>query len=96
MWTHARYNSTADDLAEEVLFGDNLDKESVQRVVRAKRGIKRLRRIAPRDITKPRTGHRIRKEYRALTVDERQRYHTAVRELYEVCCLEVLWPGSNI
>ncbi|XP_053402662.1 uncharacterized protein LOC123550645 [Mercenaria mercenaria] len=83
LWRNNLYSQTREDQAEDALFGGNLDKTDGGGLTRAKRGTRRLRRIAPRDITTPRTGYRIRKEYRTLTVEERRKYHAAVRELYE-------------
>ena len=42
------------------------------------------RRLAPRDMTKPPSGFRTRREYRTLSVKDRKKFHDALNELYKV------------
>lgn len=78
-----RFDSLAEyDDDEDLELLQEEDDEAPYRGKRSSRFIRR--RIAPKNITMPPSGFRTRREYRTLTVDERNRYHEAVRVLYEV------------
>ncbi|KAL4234527.1 hypothetical protein ACF0H5_006170 [Mactra antiquata] len=83
LWRYVKpSNPDSDDL-------DILQEGDEEVPSRSKRNARFIRRrLAPRNITQPRTGFRIRKEYRALTLDERQRYHNALTTLYQDGTLE--------
>ncbi|KAH3775242.1 hypothetical protein DPMN_176642 [Dreissena polymorpha] len=51
---------------------------------RKKRGALDVRQIAPADITRPLTGFRTRQEYRTLSLDQRNRLHAALNQVYQV------------
>ncbi|XP_052818274.1 putative tyrosinase-like protein tyr-3 [Mya arenaria] len=74
----------SDDFAEDLEEDYPLQESEEDNIVaRQQRSIRQIRRIAPRNITSPRTGFRTRREYRTLSADERARFHNALNQLYQ-------------
>ena len=75
------------DGSEDFEEDDNLEilqaSDTSNRTKRSTRFIRR--RLAPRDMTKPPSGFRTRREYRTLSVKDRKKFHDALNELYKVC-----------
>ncbi|XP_045193643.2 tyrosinase-like protein [Mercenaria mercenaria] len=75
-FNHNYSDEYEDDSDLEILqVSDNTRSKRSARFIR--------RRLAPRDMTQPPSGFRIRREYRTLTRAERRRFHDALNVLYE-------------
>lgn len=80
LWQYNTYDESEafeDDEELEILQITNS-----QRQKRSSRFIRRW--LAPTDMTQPPSGFRTRKEYRTLSLQERQIFHDALNVLYEV------------
>lgn len=82
LWQH--HHKLQDDESDTDPQIPQLEEEE-RPLYRGKRGARIIRRIAPRgDMTQPPTGFRIRREYRSLSLTQRNRFHDALNVLYEV------------